>query len=156
PRASCWGAFKGGFRPLPATRSEVVTIARLWEGSGGGTPESHRSERPEFMGAPRRATVLNGAAASEAAFKALAPDYDVVHVATHGFFLNASCEPAFELDRPPSGAAPAAPDVVTENPLVLAGLALAGVNRREIGQADQEDGVLTAEEIAALDLARVR
>jgi len=108
------------------------------------------------MGAPRRATVLKGAAASEAAFKVLAPDYDVVHVATHGFFLNASCEPALELDRQPSGGAPAAPDVVTENPLVLAGLALAGVNRREIGQADQEDGVLTADEIAALDLARVR
>jgi CHAT domain-containing protein len=45
--------------------------------------------------------------------------------------------------------------VTGENPLLLAGLALAGANRRQTAGADEEDGILTAEEIASLDLAGV-
>ena len=40
--------------------------------------------------------------------------------------------------------------------LALAGLALAGANRRQDAGAGREDGILTAEEIAAMDLSRVR
>jgi CHAT domain-containing protein len=39
--------------------------------------------------------------------------------------------------------------------LALGGLALAGANRRADRQADEEDGVLTAEEITSLDLQGV-
>src|SRR5438093_744081 len=39
--------------------------------------------------------------------------------------------------------------------LLLSGLALAGANRRQEAALDQEDGILTAEEIAALDLRGV-
>jgi CHAT domain-containing protein len=39
------------------------------------------------------------------------------------------------------------------NPFRLAGLALAGANRRAKAGPDEEDGILTAEEIASLDLA---
>jgi CHAT domain-containing protein len=43
--------------------------------------------------------------------------------------------------------------MVGENPLVLAGLALAGANHRTAVGPEQEDGILTAEEIASMDLA---
>ena len=39
--------------------------------------------------------------------------------------------------------------------MVLSGLALAGANRRAAAEPDEEDGILTAEEIAALDLSSV-
>jgi CHAT domain-containing protein len=39
-----------------------------------------------------------------------------------------------------------------ENPLLLAGLALAGANQRRSSKAEQDDGILTAEEIAGLNL----
>jgi CHAT domain-containing protein len=42
-----------------------------------------------------------------------------------------------------------------DNPLVLSGLALAGANRRDQAAPDQDDGILTAEEIAALELSGV-
>jgi CHAT domain-containing protein len=42
-----------------------------------------------------------------------------------------------------------------ENPLLRSGLALAGANHRAVAGPDEEDGILTAEEIAALDLRGV-
>jgi CHAT domain-containing protein len=47
------------------------------------------------------------------------------------------------------------PPAAIENPLLLAGLALAGANHRHAAGPEEEDGVLTAEEIAALDLSGV-
>jgi CHAT domain-containing protein len=44
---------------------------------------------------------------------------------------------------------------VGNNPLVFSGLALAGANQRENATGQHEDGVLTAEEIASLDLRGV-
>ena len=41
------------------------------------------------------------------------------------------------------------------NPLLLSGLALAGANRRARAAPGEEDGVLTAEEVSALDLEGV-
>ena len=40
-----------------------------------------------------------------------------------------------------------------ENPLLLSGLALAGANHRDAAGPDEDDGILTAEEIAAMDLS---
>ena len=39
-----------------------------------------------------------------------------------------------------------------ENPLLLSGLAFAGANRRGAARLDEDDGILTAEEVAALNL----
>jgi CHAT domain-containing protein/Tfp pilus assembly protein PilF len=78
-------------------------------------------------------SVLTGEVATEAALKsAKAPK--ILHVATHGYFL---------------------PDLGVgeqrkiENPLLRSGLALAGANARKSGE---DDGVLTALEVAGLDL----
>ena len=100
--------------------------------------------------APFGALRLTGAAASESAFKAQAAGQRILHLATHGFFLDPRC--AASPDPSGKSKAASAAKVVKQNPLVLSGLILAGANHRNTTAPDEEDGVLTAEEVAALDL----
>ncbi|WP_437312110.1 tetratricopeptide repeat protein [Sorangium sp. So ce388] len=97
------------------------------------------------------ARLLLEADATEAAVKALAGPA-IVHLATHGFFLaQAPAAPLAPFEARPflillqPGALPPLP----ENPLLRSGLALAGANQRRSGG---DDGVLTALEVAGLDL----
>jgi CHAT domain-containing protein len=80
----------------------------------------------------------------------------VLHVATHAFFLGSGCPSALPASRGIGGLAPAEEREVTaregDNPLLLSGLVFAGANRRSAAAAGEDDGILTAEEIAALDL----
>ncbi|HWB00369.1 MAG TPA: tetratricopeptide repeat protein [Pirellulales bacterium] len=80
--------------------------------------------------------VLNGRAATEAAFRRQAPHHGWLHLITHGYF---------------------APSTVNESPPIhsglLSGLALAGANSPPAD--DRDDGILTALEVAGLDLSRV-
>jgi CHAT domain-containing protein/tetratricopeptide (TPR) repeat protein len=150
------------FRPLPGTRREVQDIAQAW-----------RTRKPSRTdpGASDRVIELLGPEASETAFKREAPGERVVHLATHGFFLSGSCTSALESGRrgiggmvtsgipastsaPVSQGSPPAPGV-GDNPLLLSGLALAGANRRATATPGQDDGILTAEEVASLDLSGV-
>jgi CHAT domain-containing protein len=104
---------------------------------------------------------LTGPEATEAAFKREAPGRRMLHLATHGFFLG-GCSGGGASTRGIGGVAPSGPEETTgdlddfgvENPLLLSGLALAGANRRS-EVTEGEDGVLTAEEIASLDLTGV-
>jgi CHAT domain-containing protein len=103
---------------------------------------------------------LTGSAASETAFKRLAPGRRVLHVATHGFFLGSRCTSALDAGRgigglAEAGSAPTPPPEAGENPLRLSGVVLAGANHRQHAGPDEDDGILTAEEIAALDLSGV-
>lgn len=100
------------FPALPATAAEGEAIASVMPG----------------------ALLLAGEAATETAVKATRGP-KVLHIATHGFFLNEQ--------RPGSG-------LRHENAMLRSGLVLAGVTRLRSGQ---DDGVLTAEEAASLDLA---
>ncbi len=127
------------WKPLPGTRQEAEAIHGLLRG----------------------AKLLRGEQATESALKAVGAPL-VLHVATHGFFL-----PAVAPEVPESGdgsggagrAAPAGPAAVgpmappiprgAENPLLRAGLALAGANALRSGG---EDGILTALEASGLDL----
>jgi CHAT domain-containing protein len=93
-------------------------------------------------------TPLTGAQASDAAIKtAHAPR--VLHIAVDGFFLPDQVRESAERWGSIFRIDPAFRPPVTENPLLRSGLALAGANCRE---DDADGGLLTALEIASLDL----
>jgi CHAT domain-containing protein/lipopolysaccharide biosynthesis regulator YciM len=68
----------------------------------------------------------------------------ILHIASHGFFLSDQ-----QLSEAKS-ARSSMPMPLGENPLLRSGIALAGANQRRSG--DAEDGILTALEVAQLDL----
>jgi len=147
PRSACPEFSTLRFDPLPETTQEARQIARLWR-------------QWDEVG---DVADLSGAAASEGELKRLAPGRRVVHLATHGFFLGGHCAPApFPSTRgiggltvAPKRPADAVPAPSVENPLLLSGLALAGANLRSEAVEGEDDGILTAEEIASLDLSGV-
>lgn len=121
------------FQSLPGTKHEALEIKALLSD----------------------AVVLVREEATEAALKkARAPR--ILHIATHGFFLNDQEPPSTEIRGGSGGHNPSASnkrfDKGTpriENPLLRSGLALAGVNEHRDGD---DDGLLTAMEAASLDL----
>jgi len=132
------------FSQLPGTAEEIRRVEALM----AARDDDSAAEPPTVL-------TLTGEQATEAAFKKRAPGCRMLHLATHAFFIepedregDVAREPqriqtglrAFNLARP------------DENPLLRAGLALAGANRRG---AAGESGILTAEEIVSLDLGRV-
>ncbi|MBM3286858.1 MAG: CHAT domain-containing protein [Candidatus Eisenbacteria bacterium] len=141
------------FGPLPATKGEVEEIAGLWRRAA---PEGSVIAAHAGGGA---ALILAGSHATESSVKRLAPGKAAIHLATHGFFIAGQCLSAAPAARGIGGLA-AAPTEKTpawrENPLRLAGLALAGANRRGEANPRGEDGSLTAEEIAAMNLEGAR
>jgi CHAT domain-containing protein len=119
------------FVSLPATYTEAEAVARIWRETTGTD-----------------ARVMSGAGATEAEFKKAAAGKRILHLATHGFFEGRSTTPGpagtrsiggLSADRPSRG-------------LARSGLALAGANRPPEDRS-AEDGILMAEEIAALDLS---
>jgi CHAT domain-containing protein/Tfp pilus assembly protein PilF len=109
PAASMRGLSSGcapKFDSLPASGREAADVAALWRSLGNP------------------AETLTGAAATEPMLEKSAPGKRVLHIATHGFFLENRCGDSAAL---------------SENPLLRSGLALS-------------DGVLTAEQAAGLNL----
>jgi CHAT domain-containing protein len=128
------------FQPLDGTLQEVQEVSRTWAGPG-------RADA---------ARVLVGRQASESTLKQEAPSYRVLHLATHGFFLSDAClTSSTSGTRGVGGLSALAPVKPAQNPLLLSGLALAGANRRASAGPDEEDGILTAEEVASLNLQGV-
>jgi CHAT domain-containing protein len=116
------------FKPLPGTAAEAKALQALLK--------------------LEDQNVLTGANATEAKLKQLHGPR-ILHVATHGFFLNDKDMAAVALK--PVGFTPdPQPVPMGENPLLRSGLALAGANPRRSGAND--DGILTAAEAAQLDL----
>jgi CHAT domain-containing protein/tetratricopeptide (TPR) repeat protein len=140
------GAGKARHWPnLEGSLEEAEQIAALWPGSSQGV-------------------LLKGAAATPAALREALPRARYVHLATHGFFSNPAARSVFQQDgtREPllqRGFAMvgrrATP--VGRNPLILSGIVLAGANlqqtQNEWGVPVGDDGILTAEEVTALDLS---
>ena len=117
------------FSPLPGTAQEVAAVHRL-------LPKSR---------------LWTKAAASEGALKQVQGPR-LLHLSTHGFFL--ADQPATPPATPPLQVVSATPAAEgsgrpLENPLLRSGLALAEANAPQPGQ---EDGLLTALEVAGLDL----
>jgi CHAT domain-containing protein/Flp pilus assembly protein TadD len=130
--------------PLPGTAAEADEIAALLP----------------------HATRLTGALATESALKQVHGP-QLLHIATHGFFLTdvplvatadfsgilgGSNRASIFVIQPNAGSnigSGSQPATAQENPLLRSGLALAGFNTRQSGQ---EDGVFTALEAAGLDL----
>ena len=125
------------FDALPDAAAEARDVGRLWS-AGDGSAQDPSSP----------VTVLTGGGASESAFRTLAPGRRIVHLATHGFFLEQGCAGT-------RAARPDAPDA--ESALLRTGLALAGANSgwSAASAAGARDGLLTAEEIASVDLRGV-
>jgi CHAT domain-containing protein len=116
------------FAALPATRGEVEDIRPL-------------------VG---EASLLLGAEASrERLAAALGRSPRLVHLATHAYFAGqGGCG-----ERPPAGDAWREADApIAPNPLLLSGIAMAGANAGDRIAAEARGGILTAYEVAGLDL----
>lgn len=114
------------FAPLPGTMREAQTINSLFPDSIVSTGAQATKKLLKQADAPR-----------------------ILHVATHGFFLNETSQVA--LTRAAANANKSRSinaNVRTENPLLRSGLALAGAN---IHKGD-DDGILTALEASGLNL----
>jgi CHAT domain-containing protein len=116
------------FAALPSSGVEIDNISRIWKHSVRNSGD---------------VIELTGELAGPARFKAMAPGRRMIHLAVHGFAAGVDCTDP----------------VRNENPLLLTGLAMAGANRRgertSPAGLSEEDGILTAEEIAAMDLRGV-
>ena len=112
---------------------------------------------------------MRRAEASETAIRRLAPDSAYLHCATHGFFAATAPETSPEAPSVqlagfvPLGTGrpdPLAADATGYHPGLLSGIALAGANRgaRSTGALAEpsDDGILTALEVAELNLAGTR
>lgn len=132
------------FAPLSATSTEVATIRRLFLDSLDSQAEHVKT--------------LTQKAASEQEFRSIAQGFRTLHLATHGFFIP---EAKFYEENFYHSGLPKQQDdfklrydreqLIREfNPGLLAGLALSGANG--LPQPGQDDGVLTADEIASLHL----
>lgn len=112
--------------PLSATEAEVRAIEHHWNATASD----------------RHSEMYVREAASEETFKKRATGKQVIHLATHGYFLSGEC------------AASGSTTSNRENPLLLSGLLLAGANLhgKDADSAGAEDGILTALEVSAMDL----
>ncbi len=127
-----------GLAALPGARRESAALDALW--------------RSRF-GAAAQATTLVGGDATEANLRAMAGSADILHFGTHGISAAGDCDGdatalavrgfALAADVPLDPSAPA----IAPTALLLSA-----------GDADDsnDDGVLTAEEIATLDLSHAR
>jgi tetratricopeptide (TPR) repeat protein len=131
------------FAPLPGAGEEVRSIARSWRG---------------------KVQVLEGSEATEEAFKHAAPGHAVLHLATHGLVAGDTCAAAPAALRGVGGLEPLgshhppSPTPASGTPSLSPWLArriwlaLAGANDAASHTGDENEGLLTAEEVLTLDL----
>jgi CHAT domain-containing protein/tetratricopeptide (TPR) repeat protein len=143
--------------PLPGTAVEVTDVRDAWQRASA-----------------EQVDVLSGGSATEAAFKQMAQRRRAIHIATHGVALEDTCmgaapgtrgvggveaiPAASTASRPPSQAKASArtPSSAMSAPSPWMGrevlLALADANHASEHVRDENEGLLTAEEVTTLDL----
>lgn len=129
---------RSGWKRLPGTEIEAKEIDSILANKG------------------YTVELFSGIEANEESFKALSgKDINTIHIATHGFFLtdkkdikkNAFLNPTMS------------ETIGRVDPMLRSGLLFAGANRAWTGKRNIEgidDGILTAKEITALDLSKVK
>jgi CHAT domain-containing protein/Tfp pilus assembly protein PilF len=112
--------------PLPRTRDEIEKLTRRW------TELRHEPVLTFF-----------DSKASEENLRQNCHGKRVVHLATHGYYVAEECKPTH-----------LGSEYVGESPLLQSGLFLAGSNLKGKGvsASDTDDGIVTAEEVAGLNL----
>ncbi len=129
------------WQPLKNTRQEIVSIR-----------DSFDERFPDGL-----CTLLRKDQAAVGQVRTAINRYSYVHFATHGFFAppaaGAASAAAAESQDRTGGEVAARQELIGFHPGLLSGLVLAGANRP--AQPGQDDGILTALEVAHLDLGRV-
>jgi CHAT domain-containing protein/Tfp pilus assembly protein PilF len=123
---------------LPGARREADRLGLLWH---------------ERFGVDAPALILEGAAATETRVRGAAIDADVLHFATHGLDLAGDCAVPDKRLAATRGFAIAADAPLEERTSAPATAALVLAPG---GAGGEDDGLLTAQEIATLDLSRTR
>lgn len=119
---------------LPGTRNEIEMIAENWKTTTGEPTD-----------------IFTGNRASEECFRSRASGNRVLHLATHGYFLDGFPKTSAHSynDREINPA--------EHNPLLLSGLFLAGANNNinDYSEGEYDDGILTANEVTSMNLSGV-
>tara|TARA_Y100001970_G_scaffold83400_1_gene105492 strand:- start:157 stop:3627 length:3471 start_codon:yes stop_codon:yes gene_type:complete len=124
------------FAPLPGAEKEGEVIKEV-------------SDTKE-----RKTSIFSQRVAEEQLLRKISKAPEVLHIATHGFFLKEEEKLKKRLQGLSRGSSSVPPPA--DNPLLRAGLAFAGLNSNAsmLGEIDPDnDGVLTAMEVLSLDLA---
>jgi len=131
-RSGCGDLSSLEVKSLPYTRKEVEAIVQHWNASKKD-----------------KAAAFFGPQASEENFKSESKGKRIIHLATHGYYLEEHCNPEQKAARFGEDA-----QFIGENPLLLSGLLFAGANLHGQGadSVDAEDGILSAYEVSAMNL----
>ncbi len=129
-RGVCAGLRGATFSPLPQAAREIDELDRLWKQQAGATVP----------------TVLTGDDANEARARAVLHGSRIAHFATHAVYLGDQCTAADDT-RGIKTVETATTPVAAQD---LSALVLTGANRP--AASTDNDGLLTSEEVATLDL----
>jgi CHAT domain-containing protein/tetratricopeptide (TPR) repeat protein len=128
-----------GWKPLPGTRVEIEAIQKRFLARHAGA----------------RVTDLRKDAATRSAIRRAASKHTHVHLATHGFFAPPALKSVLERpERTDCVDFFGKGGVSGWHPGLLSGIVLAGANLE--AKAGQDEGILTALEVAETDLSKVR